>query len=127
MLKFGLQFYHYLAESMAFYRWTSIGLIIIVLTIDLTRQEIHRAKPAHQKSSAKSGKVGYVAAAAESFEVMSEFNLEIWAYSVIAASLVGLSGIFPLLVIPIESGPALKHGGKILREISQINYKYQLL
>ena len=116
VLKFGPQFYHYRFGSMAFYRWTSIGLIILVLVIDVTRQEIHRTKPAHQKFAAiKSGREDYVAAAAESdksFEVMSEFNWEIWTYSVIAASLVGLSGIFPLLVIPMEAGPALKHGGK---------------
>ncbi|CAG5135675.1 unnamed protein product, partial [Candidula unifasciata] len=35
---------------------------------------------------------------------------EIWIFSIIGALLVGLSGIFPLLVIPLESGPALKHG-----------------
>ncbi|XP_059173974.1 zinc transporter ZIP13-like isoform X2 [Physella acuta] len=35
---------------------------------------------------------------------------EIWIYSILAAILVGLSGIFPLLVIPLESGQALKHG-----------------
>ena len=115
VLKFGPQFYHCRFESMAFYRWTSIGLIILVLVIDVTRQEIHRTKPAHQRIAAKSGREDYVAAAAESdksFEVMSEFNWEIWTYSIIAASLVGLSGIFPLLVIPMEAGPALKHGGK---------------
>ena len=37
---------------------------------------------------------------------------EVWLYSVCGAILVGLSGIFPLAVIPLESGAALKHGGK---------------
>lgn len=32
--------------------------------------------------------------------------------SVIAALVVGLTGILPLLVIPLEAGPNLKHGGK---------------
>lgn len=35
---------------------------------------------------------------------------EIWIYSITGALLIGLSGIFPLLVIPLESGPALKQG-----------------
>lgn len=39
-------------------------------------------------------------------------RVEIWAYSVIASALVGLSGIFPLLVIPLETGEALRRGGE---------------
>ena len=93
---------------MAFYQWTKVALIIIVLLIDETYQEIHRAKSNAQKSGVKQSNLGYVN---DSQNVM-EINLEVWAYSVTAAILVGLSGIFPLLVIPMESGPALKHGGK---------------
>lgn len=37
---------------------------------------------------------------------------ETWVYSIISAVLVGLSGIFPLLVIPLESGKALRDGGE---------------
>lgn len=37
---------------------------------------------------------------------------EIWILSILGAVLIGLSGVFPLLVIPLESGPALKQGGK---------------
>jgi hypothetical protein len=51
---------------------------------------------------------------------MPEFELtrtqEVWLYSILASIAVGLSGIFPLLVIPIEAGPALKHGGKSHKE-----------
>jgi len=39
---------------------------------------------------------------------------ETWAYSIISAVLVGLSGIFPLLVIPLESGKALRDGGEYI-------------
>lgn len=39
-------------------------------------------------------------------------------YSIISSILVGLSGIFPLLVIPLEAGPSLKHGGKFRLIIS---------
>ncbi|XP_067931261.1 zinc transporter ZIP13-like [Watersipora subatra] len=31
-------------------------------------------------------------------------------YSIISCTLVGLSGILPLIIIPLESGPSLKHG-----------------
>lgn len=97
---------------MAFCRGTKIGLIIVLLQIALTSQEIHRAKTNSPKSTAKQGRVNYFDAAADSknSEVMQEFRSEVWAYSVIASVLVGLSGIFPLLVIPMEAGPALKHG-----------------
>ena len=39
----------------------------------------------------------------------------VWFQSITSAFLVGLSGIFPLLIIPIESGPALKHGGELVQ------------
>lgn len=35
-----------------------------------------------------------------------------WVFSVVSACLVGLSGIFPLVVIPIEAGRSLRSGGK---------------
>ena len=35
-----------------------------------------------------------------------------WIFSLIGSMLVGLSGIFPLLVIPVEDGEKLKFGGK---------------
>lgn len=37
-----------------------------------------------------------------------------WIFSLIGSILVGLSGVFPLLVIPIEEGENLKSGGEIL-------------
>ncbi|KAH9508601.1 hypothetical protein Btru_052136, partial [Bulinus truncatus] len=40
----------------------------------------------------------------------SNLNFETWAFSILASILVGLSGLFPLLVIPLESGHALKYG-----------------
>ena len=50
----------------------------------------------------------------DGFHALSPSNqmLEIWMFSIIGTVLVGLSGLFPLLVIPLESGPALKHGGE---------------
>ncbi|KAK0070330.1 zinc transporter ZIP13, partial [Biomphalaria pfeifferi] len=37
-------------------------------------------------------------------------SFETWFLSILASILVGLSGLFPLLVIPMETGQALKHG-----------------
>lgn len=44
-------------------------------------------------------------------------RIEIWACSVLASALVGLSGIFPLLVIPLEAGEALRRGGKCILNV----------
>ena len=33
-------------------------------------------------------------------------------YSIISCMFVGLSGILPLVVIPLEAGPSLQHGGE---------------
>ncbi|XP_016403468.1 zinc transporter ZIP13-like, partial [Sinocyclocheilus rhinocerous] len=35
-------------------------------------------------------------------------NLDVWFYSLVGSIAIGLSGIFPLLVIPIEAGTTLK-------------------
>lgn len=49
-------------------------------------------------------------------------------YSLISCTLVGLSGIFPLIVIPLEAGPSLKHGGKIMSAcVVIIEYGYVLI
>lgn len=50
-------------------------------------------------------------------EASSMSSYDVWLYSILGAVVVGLSGIFPLLVIPLEAGPSLKHGGKV-RELS---------
>ena len=38
---------------------------------------------------------------------------EAWLYSIPATILVGMCGIFPLLVIPVEAGHALREGGEL--------------
>ena len=50
----------------------------------------------------------------EDGEEASGHSFETWVYSIIAAILIGLSGIFPLLVIPLESGKALREGGEFI-------------
>ncbi|KAK7474325.1 hypothetical protein BaRGS_00034460 [Batillaria attramentaria] len=95
--------------------------------------EIHRAKSASYKSprsraeSNARSSVDVAAAEMPSHEVAEDAALhthmveeamwsrstDVWVYSILGAILVGLSGIFPLLVIPLEAGPTLKHGGKL--------------
>ncbi|XP_016357600.1 zinc transporter ZIP13-like isoform X2 [Sinocyclocheilus anshuiensis] len=41
-------------------------------------------------------------------ELFSIDNLDVWFYSLLGSIAIGLSGIFPLLVIPIEAGTTLK-------------------
>lgn len=39
----------------------------------------------------------------------------VWIYSIAGSILVGFSGILPLLIMPIEAGPSLKHGAPAAR------------
>lgn len=94
---------------------------ICVILIALTNGEIHRAKSPNTKSIVRNTRTTSAEAnVAENFEEKTN-NMddgrdpyEVWIYSVCGSIAVGLSGIFPLLVIPIEAGPALKHGGKLI-------------
>lgn len=45
-------------------------------------------------------------------KLFNTFNYCPWIFSLIGSVLVGLSGIFPLLVIRVEEGENLKFGGK---------------
>lgn len=39
-------------------------------------------------------------------------DIETWIFTLISASFVGLSGVLPLVVIPLEAGKSLREGGK---------------
>lgn len=39
-------------------------------------------------------------------------RLDAWIFSLIGSVMVGLSGVFPLLVVPLETGTALQSEGK---------------
>ena len=95
---------------------------ICFILIGLSHGEIHRAKSPHIKSNGRNTRTTSAESnVAENFKERSgtgsmdgERNIyEVWTYSVCGSIAVGLSGIFPLLIIPIEAGPALKHGGKL--------------
>lgn len=51
------------------------------------------------------------------FQAIADFfaseRADVWLCSLVGSVAVGLSGIFPLLVIPIEAGAALETAGKL--------------
>lgn len=50
--------------------------------------------------------------------LFSSERLDAWICSLIGSFMVGLSGVFPLLVIPFETGAALRSEGKPATSIS---------
>ena len=101
-----------------------LGVICVLLITDCDA-EIHRAKAAVHRTGvggAKSRRTSTSYSDMEPdpnsqstplpFEYVPSVMFNAWTYSLLGAVLVGFSGIFPLLVIPLEAGPALKHGGK---------------
>jgi len=112
--------------------WVLVCLVFIILLASCLQcgAEIHRAKAAvgykpHRPSVAQHRRaLGQQEAGwrrpgklvdtvkAWIWSWTSVERIEIWIYSVVASAIVGLSGIFPLLVIPLETGEALRRGGK---------------
>ncbi len=103
--------------------WTFICSVCLLLCLcSLVSSEIHRAKP---KYGLKNG----IRQASESRQrhkesrtVVPGHSRETWIYSMISATLVGLSGIFPLLVIPLEAGRALRKGGEYFHANSILSH-----
>jgi len=118
-------------------RWSLLVLACVVWIVVLASclpcgAEIHRAKAsvgsrpqrphfaqhrrtlAQQEAAPRSSVKLVDAVKAWLWSWTSVERIEIWACSVIASALVGLSGIFPLLVIPLETGEALRSGGECI-------------
>ena len=116
-------------------RWSFLILTCVVCVVLLASclpcgAEIHRAKAsvgsrpqrphtaqhrrtlAQQEAAWRSSAKLVDAVKAWLWSWTSVERIEIWACSVVASALVGLSGIFPLLVIPLETGEALRRGGE---------------
>ena len=83
---------------MGFLKCIVHGLAIFCVAVDAAGK-IHRAGP---RPVSKNG--------ASADEVSGDYNP--WLYSLFGTLLVGLTGIFPLLVIPVEAGHKLREGGK---------------
>ncbi|XP_052772001.1 zinc transporter ZIP13-like [Mya arenaria] len=104
-----------------------IVYIVVCLTYgSLVSSEIHRTKSNPSKNGLRRER-SYVAESNDKLDCessgflcyfntkMFQNNYETWCYSLFGAALVGLSGIFPLLVIPIQAGPSLRHGAPAAR------------
>jgi hypothetical protein len=111
-----------------------VGLALVLLAITSTSNaEIHRAKTISSKPyhAGRTASIKNRLLQAQQLEAAALWNVtrwiecvqgwmksmtegdrcNVWMYSLISAGLVGLSGIFPLLIIPLEVGEALKRGG----------------
>ncbi|XP_061194541.1 zinc transporter ZIP13-like [Saccostrea echinata] len=96
--------------TMAVYQLSLTVIVITLLVIPLADGEIHRTTLKTGVPNRFSQDVASETRSAMSDPEAGRTFYEVLVYSVGGAVLVGLSGIFPLLVIPIEAGPALKHG-----------------
>lgn len=97
---------------MAIYQLPLTVIFITELVIPLADGEIHRTTLKTGAPNRFSQDVASETRSAMSDPAAERTFYEVLFFSLGGAVLVGLSGIFPLLVIPIEAGPALKHGGK---------------
>lgn len=91
--------------------------ICVLLMIEFSDGEIHRAKKSKPNLRSKTSKYPQSDDIQMSGKEDSRLEIlffghtrETWIYAVVSAILVGLSGIFPLLVIPIDAGKALQKG-----------------
>lgn len=95
---------------MAIYQLPLTVIFITELVIPLADGEIHRTTLKTGAPNRFSQDVASETRSAMSDPAAERTFYEVLFFSLGGAVLVGLSGIFPLLVIPIEAGPALKHG-----------------
>ena len=109
------------------------GLLLICSCCVGDFPQLHRAlpgangKPGYRVTSSQGAKVGdntvqnkhgmrndkktYGQHSQKTMDFESQWS-QAAVYSIISCTLVGLSGILPLIIIPLEAGPSLKHGGK---------------
>lgn len=106
--------------------WALATVFVIVTLVVLTS----RCVSSNQKMTQTS--MGHSTAAAASpgrslledflgFQLLTDLfsseKAEVWLYSLVGSVAVGLSGILPLLIIPIDAGAALKTEGGTLDQI----------
>lgn len=103
---------------MAKISWTTVLLFLwlSVLVSETAMINIHRALPRNSKpSQAETDSSWFGFEPCKFLPDLSKIFVkkEAWLYSIPATILVGLCGVFPLLVIPVEAGHALREGGKL--------------
>jgi hypothetical protein len=112
-------------------------LVVILAVLGPATCQIHRAKPIKTKPGAAQVLPRFPPGAfvdhdeevklpdsdpdpevSENVTAWLVHSRETWIYSMVSAMLVGLSGIFPLLVIPLETGKNLHRGGKLFHTLT---------
>jgi len=104
------------AKAMAITKSTVFAVLFLVLVLSTETAnlvKIHRASPRIKSKSPQENNGWFsMCRYLPDFSRLFSKNKEAWLYSIPCTFLVGLCGVFPLLVIPVESGQALKEGGK---------------
>lgn len=91
----------------------TVFFLLLMLSTETDLVKIHRASP-RSKSKVTQENNGWSTMGRFLPDLSTLFtkNKQAWLYSIPCTFLVCLCGVFPLLVIPVESGQALKEGGK---------------
>lgn len=88
-----------------------VSLLVLTLRGASSSQKMSQATMAHATATA-AGPGRSLTDNLPGFQAVADFlaseHAHVWLHSLVASVAVGLSGIFPLLVIPIEAGAALK-------------------
>ena len=105
---------------MAKISWLSIlvFLSLSALVSETAMVNIHRAIPRNAKATRADDSSWFGFEPCKFLPDLSKIFVkkEAWLYSIPATILVGMCGIFPLLVIPVEAGHALREGGELFCE-----------
>ena len=119
----GVFFTSLMARFLAITRFVLQAILILLLfACETNLVKIHRAYPRLAKTKFESSTSrtpnndqNYFPSFCDYLPDLSKIFIkkEAWFYSIPATLLVGMCGIFPLVVIPVESGHALREGGEI--------------
>ena len=111
---------------MAKISWLSIivFLWLSVLVSETAMVKIHRAIPRNTKPTGTDDSSWFGFEPCKFLPDLSNIFVkkEAWLYSIPATILVGMCGIFPLLVIPVEAGHALREGGELFCVLWRNNF-----
>jgi zinc transporter 13 len=89
---------------------TVLLVLVLSLVVKFGDAEIHRAVKNKQQYTSR-----YHEKRTHDTKLTRGYSTETWVCAMISAALVGLSGIFPLAVIPLEAGKALRKGESAAR------------
>lgn len=103
--------------QMASLKWSVICFLLLFVISVESAGKIHRAMSPSTRSKTKNA-INVSRDEAGRMSSASSCQVTPWLYAIPATLLVGLTGIFPLLVIPVEAGHKLREGGIFVNLIS---------